>query len=177
MLDPFLTLGVDARFDLDLAALERRHLELSHTLHPDRFAGRPASERRQALGRAIEVNQAFRRLKDPLGRAEALLERLGVRVEEGSEPKPAPEFLMEMLELREALSAAGQERDAAALGRLGAEVKSREAAALAELSALLASAGPGAAALDAGAVLGRLGELRYYRRFLDEAAALEDDLG
>ncbi len=67
--DPFDTLGVEPRFDLDLAALERRHRDLSRALHPDRYAGAPAAERRLALGRAIDANEALRVLKDPIRRA------------------------------------------------------------------------------------------------------------
>ena len=59
-MDPFETLGVEPRFDLDLTALEKRHRELSGALHPDRYTGRPASERRMALDRAIKVNEAWR---------------------------------------------------------------------------------------------------------------------
>src|SRR3954447_26645826 len=98
MADPFKTLGVEARFDLDRPALEQRHRELSKALHPDRYVGAPAAERRMSLSRAIDVNEAFRVLKDPIRRAEALLRRAGAAVGETSEPKPAPALLMEMME-------------------------------------------------------------------------------
>ena len=37
--DPFATLGVPRRFDVDLAAVEKTHRELSRALHPDRYVG------------------------------------------------------------------------------------------------------------------------------------------
>ncbi len=43
-----------------------------------------------ALGRAIEVNEAFRILKDPVRRAEALLALHGVQSGEGKEPPRRP---------------------------------------------------------------------------------------
>jgi molecular chaperone HscB len=43
-----------------------------------------------ALSRAIEVNEAWRALRDPIKRAEALLVRLGVPVGETAEPKARP---------------------------------------------------------------------------------------
>ena len=46
-------LGVPALFALDEQELEKRHRDLSRALHPDRYAGRPSSERREALSRAI----------------------------------------------------------------------------------------------------------------------------
>ena len=59
---------------------------------------------------------------------------------------------------------------AAALAAAGvARLYAHQAAALDALSAGFAS---GAAAF----VTGKLGELRFYRRFLDEVAAIEDDL-
>ena len=57
-MDPFATLGIDRRFDVDLPALEKRHRELSRALHPDRFADAGASERKATLAKAVEVNEA-----------------------------------------------------------------------------------------------------------------------
>jgi molecular chaperone HscB len=169
--DPFETLGLSPRFDLDLEAAEKRHRELSKTLHPDRYGGRPAAERRQALGRAIEVNEAWRVIKDPVRRAEALLARLGVQVPEGEEPRAAPELLMQMMELREALSEARQNRDLRAALSLAQRVRSDQERLLARLGALFADA---PASKDE--LVRLLGELRYTRRFLEEAAAIEDEL-
>lgn len=170
--DPFAVLGVEPSFELDLGALERRHRQLSRALHPDRYAGRSASERRQALGRAIEVNEAFRTLKDPIRRAEALLRTLGMELEEGREPQPSPEFLMQIMEYREELSSARQHKDLEALASLAKAIRDREA----EASRALAQAFSSREGAEASALHERLGALRYYRRFLDEAAAIEDEL-
>ncbi len=168
--DPFETLGIEPSFDLDLSAVERRHRELSKTLHPDRYVGRPAAERRQALGRAIEVNAAWRALKDPVRRAEALLARHGIPVGETEEPRANPELLMQMMELRESLSEARQQKDLRTVAALAARVGAEEERVRAALSARFSAA-------TADEELVRLlGELRYYRRFLEEAAAIEDEL-
>ena len=124
-MDPFATLGIARAFDVDLGAVERAHRELSRALHPDRFVGCGSSERRSALAKAVEVNEAWRVVRDPIRRAEALLKLAGVRVGEGDAPKPGPEFLMEMLEQREALSDAKEARDLAAVRALGAAVEAR----------------------------------------------------
>src|SRR3954471_5694214 len=125
-LDPFEALGVEPAFGLDLAVLEQRHRDLSRTLHPDRHAASGGAERRMALGRAIEVNEAFRNLKDPVRRAEALLARRGVQSGEGKEPPASPALLMEVMERREALAEIRSSRDAVALGRLIADVRQEE---------------------------------------------------
>jgi molecular chaperone HscB len=174
MKDPFDTLGIEPRFDLDLAAVELRHRELSKALHPDRYAGAPAAERRLALSRAIDVNEAFRIVKDPIRRAEALLRRAGAAVGETSEPKPPPALLMEMMEAREELAEAGHAKDLARVAKLGEAMAGREAAALRGLGAAL-----DAVAKDPQKIaeaLPALGELRYIRRFLDEVNAIEEEL-
>jgi molecular chaperone HscB len=178
--DPFDTLGLEARFDLDVAAAEQRHRELSRTLHPDRYANRPAAERRAALSRAIEVNDALRAVKDPIRRAEALLERYGVRLTEGDEPPAAPGFLMDMLELREVLADAQRHSDLDRVEQLAGEFEKHESRILGELSrafAELQAEAPGTPAPRAVDQIGHwLGELRYYRRLSSEARAIQDEM-
>jgi molecular chaperone HscB len=167
-MDPFATLGIPRGYDLDLAALEKTHRELSRTLHPDRHIGSMASERREALARAVEVNEAWRILRDPIRRAEALLRLSGIGVGENGEPKAAPEFLMEMLDQREELSRAMAAGDIAGVRRLAEAVQARAVEAERDLSR-------GFAQGAASSLLPRLGELRFYRRFLDEVSAVEDE--
>jgi len=177
--DPFDTLGIAPTFDLDLAALESRHRELSRALHPDRYSGRPPGERRMALSRAIEVNEALRALKNPVRRAESLLARRGVAFAEGDEPRADPAFLMEMLELGEELAAARSDLERAT--QIGDRLETRQAALLGRLSAAFAAldaAGALAAQSERVLEISRgLGELRYYGRLLGEARAIQDEIG
>ena len=167
--DPFELLGVEPRFDLDMAALEARHRALSGALHPDRYSGRPAAERRMALDKAIRVNEAFRALRDPIKRAERLLERAGIEVGETAETQVSADLLMEMMEQREALADARRSKDLDAIGKLGDGMKKRERDVIEALRA-------GFATRPETPLLGRLGELRYVRRFFDELEAIEDEL-
>lgn len=179
MSDPFAILGLEPRFDLDVAAAEVRHRELSRTLHPDRHAGSPAAERRQALSLAIEVNDALRILKDPVRRAEALLQRSGVRpAEEGREPPASPEFLMDMLELREELSAAQGAADLVKLQSIAKRVAAREAEVERDLSSAFSALAKDSDSPSSQGeqIAKKLGELRYFRRLLSEARAIEDEL-
>ena len=181
MSDAFELLGVEPAFELDLSGLERRHRELSRTLHPDRYVGRPPAERRQALGKAIEVNEAWRVLRDPVRRAEALLTKLGLQVGEQPEPPTDQELLMEMMEWREELADARRGRDPKALHKLVEAVRARQGALIERMAAGFAEAlangsGPPADAASRRALLQGLGELRYFRKFLDDAAVIEDEL-
>ncbi len=166
---PFELLGVEPRFDLDLGALEERHRVLSGTLHPDRYAGKPPAERRMALDKAIQVNEAWRMLRDPVRRAEALLSLRGLMVEENQEPKPPPALLMEMMEIREALAEAKHSGDLGRIGALGHDMRARERDVLSRLSKAFDDD-------DNDALLPLLGELRYIRRFFEELDAIEDAL-
>ena len=182
MVDPFDTLGIAPAFDLDLKAVEKQYRELARVLHPDRHVTGSPADRRLSLGKAVEVNEAWRLVRDPIRRAEALLRRYGAHLEEGKEPKAAPEFLMEMMEQREALAEARARGERAAVERLGGAIRAREKEVTARIGAAFAALSGGAAVggvatgggarLDAIAAL--LGELRYYRRFLDEVSAIED---
>ncbi|HEY1954658.1 MAG TPA: Fe-S protein assembly co-chaperone HscB [Polyangiaceae bacterium] len=167
MFDPFTILGLPRRFDVDLRAAEKNHRELSRVLHPDKYAGGSATERREALTKAADVNEAWRILRDPVRRAEALFQLEGIAVGETNEPKPDPELLMEVLEKREALADAKNERDVDKVRALEAEVEAREK----KIEETLASA----KSFD-GALVAKLGEMRFYRRFLEEASAVEEEL-
>jgi molecular chaperone HscB len=172
-MDPFRILGVEKRFDLDLAVLEKTHRELSRALHPDRFTGAGSAERRDALEKAASVNEAWRALRDPVKRAEALFVSLGVPVGDASEPKPSPAFLMEMLDEREALQGAREQKDLPRVEALGEKVRARMEKAEDELAAGFRR--DGMTADDVRGLLPRLGELRFYRRFLEEVSAIEDE--
>jgi molecular chaperone HscB len=178
--DPFETLGLEPRFELDLGVLESRHRELSRALHPDRYAGRGAAERREALSRAIEVNDAARALKDPIRRAMALLERRGVELSERDEgARATPAFLMDVLELREELHAAQRASDLGTVERLEQDFLVRQASLLSELGSLFDALAkePKWAREQVEPVAKKLGELRFVRRLLGEAQTIQDELG
>jgi molecular chaperone HscB len=168
-MDPFSTLGIPATFDVDLSVAERIHRDLSRALHPDRYVGASVSERRIALAKAVEVNEAWRTVRDPIRRAEALLALRGVSVGDGaSQVSLSPAFLMQMIELREALAGARAPGDAGAVHTLASDVEARARRSEGELSCGFKD-GKGSELLTP------LAELRFYRRFLDEVGAIEDD--
>jgi molecular chaperone HscB len=202
MSDPFKILGLSPSFALDERTLEERQRELNRALHPDRHAGKSPAERRQALSRAMDINLAYRTLRDPATRAEALLELLGVSALGDREKTIAdPALLGEMLERREQLEEARLGKDVATLRELEAHMAERERRVLGALEQAFSvlfsateaptnvaaangaepsSAGSAAAdtvraaRIDAARRL--LSELRYVRRFSEEVAAFEDEL-
>lgn len=173
-MNPFSVLGLPDAFDVDVPALEKTHRDLSRALHPDRYAQAPAGERRAALDRAVQVNEAFRAVKDPLTRAEALFVLRGVPVGDGHEPKPDAMFLMEVLEKREALSDAKDAKDKASISRLADIARAEESSVLGALSKAFSRPATDVDGLRSDVRL--LGQLRFFRRFLEEVSDVEDEL-
>jgi molecular chaperone HscB len=173
-LDPFELLGAERRFDLDLGSLEKTHRELSRALHPDKYTQSGASERRAVLEKAASVNEAWRIVRDPIRRAEALFQLAGIAVGEDHEPKASPAFLMDVLDEREALSDARAAKDLAKVRAVGTKMRAKAEAVRTKLATGFARLGVGDRA-ELEKLLPLLGELRFYQRFLDEVSAIEEE--
>jgi molecular chaperone HscB len=117
--DDFTLFGLTPRFALDMAELDSRWRALQAEVHPDRFVSEGAAAQRVAMQWAVRVNQAYRRLKDPLQRGAYLCELRGAPIDAESNTAMPPAFLMQQMEWREALEdAAGAD----AVEALDAEV-------------------------------------------------------
>jgi molecular chaperone HscB len=164
----FELLGLPERFELEPAAIEQAYLERSKDAHPDRFASAPAAERRVAVQRSMELNDAYQTLKRPTRRAEYLLTRNGVTI--GDNERIADhDFLMRILALREELAEARAEKRLDDVARHERTMKNHH-------RELVASLAPQFAAGRLDAVKQTLIELRYVDRYLAECeSALDDD--
>lgn len=168
-MDPFATLGMPREYALDSEELERKYRDLQRALHPDRHVNATPTERRVALSKAVEVNEAYRVLKDDVRRAESLLALLG---HVAKDTAVDPELLMEVMELRESLSEAKQEKNLPRVQKLASQVQVLATTTRRELAAALAELPTGAARAKPA---GLLSKLKYYKRFLDEVIVIEDD--
>ncbi len=165
--EPFSLLGFTPSYEIDLSALEKAFFERSKELHPDRYATAPAAERVAALSKSRALNDAYQTLKKPVPRAEYLLQRAGVTI--GDNERLDPAFLMEILDLREALAEARHAGKTADVGRMQGEMAQRRRAVLDQLPALFA-------ANDLAGIKTQLIVLRYLDRYLEECdAALDED--
>src|SRR5262249_14867720 len=101
--DFFTALGLPRRLMINREELERRYYELSRRFHPDFFQTASARERLVSLENSALLNKAYRTLRDPLTRAEYLVE-----LESDADAEiqsQAPQALFEeILELNELLS-------------------------------------------------------------------------
>jgi molecular chaperone HscB len=103
-------------------ALEQKFLQLSWKLHPDNFVNTSDAERESTLLRSSALNDAYRVLRDPVGRVEYLLFLEGVRIEGEKKQQAPPELLEEVFELNESLD---ELRNAKAAGGDIAALKAR----------------------------------------------------
>jgi molecular chaperone HscB len=161
--DKFAVLGLPQRYDIDGAELDERFRALSRKLHPDRFARASAKERRFSLEQTTLLNDAYRTLRDPARRAEHLLEIRGVRPL--SDTAMPEEFLEEAMADREKLLEARMEGGKDGVEQLAAGIQEKREAAMEEIGRLL-----GHPDADLSRVSELLARLRYYARYLDEAA-------
>lgn len=84
---------------IEQGMLQKRFYELSRKWHPDRFSRKSAQEQEQALEATAILNDGYRTLRDPIGRAEYLLSEEGFLIGEQRSRDVPPELLEEVFEL------------------------------------------------------------------------------
>jgi molecular chaperone HscB len=159
--DDFALFGLPRRFAVDRDALDARWRELQWLVHPDRFVRHDAHEQRVAMQQSVRVNEAYRRLRDPLRRAAYLCELRGAPIDAERNTSMPRDFLMHQMQWRETLDDATSSET---LDALDDDVASMR-------EALMAQA---AAALDAPD--GRAGDAAQAVRALMFVERFRDDL-
>jgi molecular chaperone HscB len=101
--DYFAIFGLPRKLWIETGALEQKFLQLSWKLHPDNFVNAPEQERELSLKRSSELNDAYRTLRDPVGRVEYLLGIEGARKEGEHKQQAPPELLEEVAALKSRL--------------------------------------------------------------------------
>jgi molecular chaperone HscB len=149
--DDFTLFELPRRLALDRADLDARWRRLQASAHPDRFASQGAAAQRVAMQWSVRINEAYRRLRDPMSRAAYLCELQGVPIDAERNTAMPPEFLRQQMTWREALDDADGEP---ALAALADEVRGVEAKLLAQAGTQLDDAhDPAAAALTVRALM------------------------
>lgn len=125
--DHFTLFGLPRAQSLDLENLENSFRAIQAQVHPDKHAHAGDADRRLAMQWATRVNEAFQTLKSPGKRARYLLSLLGHDPQIESNTAMPTEFLMNQMELREAViearAAANEEALDAVRLRLLNEIK------------------------------------------------------
>jgi molecular chaperone HscB len=100
----FELFGQPVSFQIDDELLARRYRELQRVAHPDRFANASDRDRRLAMQQASLINEAYQTLRSPLLRGRYLLLLAGVKFNDEHTTTQDTEFLLDQMELREALA-------------------------------------------------------------------------
>ena len=152
---------------VDRDALDARWRQLQSATHPDRFVAEGAAAQRVAMQWALRINEAHRRLKDPLARAAYLCELRGAPIDAERNTAMPASFLMQQMAWREALDDA---RTAAEVDRLDTEVAEHDARLLQHLEHLLDDEH------DAVAAAAEVRALMFVRRFRQDLARRQEAL-
>ncbi len=110
------------QFAQDRVTLDTRWKELQREAHPDKFAAQGAAAQRIAMQWSVRINEAYQRLKDPVQRAAYLCELHGAPINAENNTAMPAAFLMQQMELREALDDASTEENLEEISQQAAEI-------------------------------------------------------
>ncbi len=123
--DHFALFGIAPSFRAEGWSLDKRFREIQARIHPDKFVRAGEAERRLSMQWATRVNEAYQTLKNPLSRAQYLLDLFGQGIDKENNNSMPPEFLMEQMEWREAVAEARQAQEYGELEQLHLRVRQR----------------------------------------------------
>ena len=173
----FELFGLPQSFTIDRAQLDSRYRDLQRATHPDRYVNAGDRERRLSMQQAARINEGYKVLKDPLLRGRYLLELAGYAFGDEHHTTSDAAFLMEQMELREAL---GEVRDAGDPFAALADIMNRVAVDFDNLTGKLQQQLE-SGDTDQDVVAETLMKMQFFRRLDEEAqeleAALEDEQG
>jgi molecular chaperone HscB len=116
----FELFNLPVTFAQDRAAVDARWKDLQREAHPDKFAAQGAAAQRIAMQWSVRINEAYQRLKDPVRRAAYLCELHHAPINAENNTAMPAAFLMQQIELREALDDAASTED---LDEINAQAK------------------------------------------------------
>ena len=120
--DYFELFGMPHDYDLDLAELEKSYLAITRNIHPDKYATAGDEMQAFALRASASVNNAYDVLRDPIHRAEYLLEAAGGPSATQSKTVPQ-ELLNQVMMFREEIDEAKADHNPAALAALREKIE------------------------------------------------------
>ena len=93
---------VPMQLKVDPNTIRPRFFALSRTYHPDFFVNRPIEEQQEALERTAQLNKAWKIFQQPDELIRYVLELQGAWIP-GEKYELSPDFLMEVMEINEAM--------------------------------------------------------------------------
>ena len=124
--------GLPESFSIDEAALKKKFYALSKEYHPDFYANEDEAKQQEILELSTINNKAYNVLSNANKRMEYVLQQHNL-LAEGDKYQLAPDFLMEMMEINEALM---EVEDAGQLEAIKTQIADTESELNSELDAL-----------------------------------------
>lgn len=171
MKNPFELFALEPQFLIDQDALSAKFRRLLQAVHPDRFANSPEQEQRMAMQKSTDLNEAFRVLKDPIQRAQAIL---ALEIGDAANKEVTvsdPAFLMEQLELREMLDTIIRSKDMTALMAFSDKIETMASEQEQVIATLFASNDK-----KSDVILSEVHKLQFMSKTLSDIASAEDDI-
>jgi len=137
MTDYFAFYGLPVSFNPDAALVKQKFYEYSKRYHPDFYINESTDKQAEVLELSTVNNKAYQILSDPFKRLQYILELKGVLAEGENYALPQG-FLMEMMDVNEALMDLQLEPDAEHLSSLKADVTKVEQHIFDEIASLTA---------------------------------------
>jgi len=156
-------------FNIDNQSLAECYRELQKAVHPDKFASGSDQEKRLSVQLAAHINEANQTLKSPQRRVRYILELRGIAFDDEKDTSLDPMFLMEQIELREALEAANEQ---SVLDNIMKTLKSRRDDIMAVLENMLAATDTD----QLQAAKKEVQKLQFLSKLQQEAEAVEEKL-
>ena len=135
MMDYFELYGLPVTFNPDQKVVKQKFYELSKKFHPDFHINESAEIQEEVLLMSTMNNKAYQVLTDPQKRLHYILDLKGL-IQEGENYVLPQSFLMDMMEVNEALMDLEFEPDAAKLLEVRMQVDEIEKSLFDELSVL-----------------------------------------
>jgi molecular chaperone HscB len=151
-------------FSIDEALLKKKFYALSKAYHPDFYANESQEKQDEVMELSTLNNKAYKILSDPLKRIEYILE-LHSMLAEGDKYTLPQDFLMDMMDVNEALMDMQMDPDPARLMELVAEVDQLEASLFDELKQLTREFDAGTNP-DPQSVLLKIKDIWYRQKYL-----------
>jgi molecular chaperone HscB len=121
----FELFNIPISLQVDAAVVKAKFYELSRKYHPDFFSQATEAEQEEALEKSSLLNKAFKVFSNKEETLKYVLQLKGL-LEDEEKYKLSPDFLMEMMELNEALMDAKMDSDEAAVANIKSQISSLE---------------------------------------------------
>jgi len=167
--DYFELFGLERRYDIAPDQLQRKYLAIARNIHPDAFASADPESQSVVLRLSAAVNRAHETLRDPVRRAEYLLELSGGKSAADDKRVP-PDLLNRVMLLREEIEEARAAGDAATLASMLPAIAARKDEAMRRIADLCARLTAGPAPSDCDDLRLQLNSIKYFENLLAQLA-------